>query len=366
MKTLKKPRRRGKILLAILASCLLAFAFLVWRECLPTKMDAAEADKFGAFLQYRLQPEPKGEPTKEVDDMQLLTLDYDVEKFRDGAVIASDTQGLAGLPQVTPGAFQEFFKGQVSAKFPYIWPYVIAGSFTVMGNALGDEPVVAFYNPYFDVAIVTKWKFIADADTEPGFRLMETYPVTGRAFVENRASLATDQPIWVDSKAELLEVRIVNAAQQFIAAFEERYPPFGRGAAVLSAEAGSASVAVPLVEDRVFFLLRWVIDAQNPSAKVNYAAGIRQLHDALSASSPGKLEALLPKGNPQGADLFFNLERGIREGMHPYLVINQNVIFVNTVSLPKAFLSVHFEPTGGGYKPAIVALFNLSASYPSN
>lgn len=300
--------------------------------------------------------------------MQLLALDYEVEKFRAGAVVASDTKTLAELPEVTSGAFQEFFKGEISAKFPYIWPYVIAGSFTVMGNALGDEPVVAFYNPYFDVAILTKWRFQAEpaAGKDPGFKLMEAFPVTGRAFVENRVSQSKDQPVWADSQAQLFEVRIVNAAQAFIAAFEQRYPPSGRGSAVLSADAGSAGVAVALVEERVFFLMRWVIDAQDPSAKVNYAAGIEQLRDALSASSPGKLEALLPKNNPQTAELFFHLERGIRKGMKPYLVVDKNVIFINPVNLPKAFVSVHFEPGAKGYRPGVVALFNLGASYPSN
>ncbi len=362
MKILKRSRRR--ILIAILACGFISFGILVGYECLHPGMDKTDVERIGAFFAYRMQSGPKGEPSPEVGATQLLALDYAVGKFRGGAVMVSDTKGIAGLPEVTPGAFQDFFKGKISAKFPYIWPYVIAGSFTVMGNTMGDEPVVAFYNPYFDVAILTKWKFQAGPATEPGYKLTEAIPVTGRAFLENRASLSTDQPVWAKSQAPIFEVGIVKAAQDFIAAFEQRYPPFGRDPAALSVAAGSAGTAVALVEERVFSLLGWVIDAQNPAAKVNYAAGIKQLRSALSASSPGKLETLLPKDNPQRAALFFQLERGVREGMKPYLVVNQNVIFINPLHLPTAFLSVYFEPGAAGYKPGLVALFNLEASYP--
>ena len=98
---------------------------------------------------------------------------------------------VAELPQVAPGALQVLLEGEISTQFPLIWPYVVAGSFTVIGNALGNDPIVAFYNPYFDVALLTRWSFNdhTETETEVGFKLMEAVPMTGRAFIENmRAS----------------------------------------------------------------------------------------------------------------------------------------------------------------------------------
>jgi len=355
----KKSRRLGMVVLV----CGLAFATLVWRECASTEigdMDRDGIDAFAGFLAYRLKEGPKGSPSQEVGDTQLIALGHDVEKFRGAAVMVDDTKALAGLPEVAPGAFDDFLKGEISAKFPFIWPYVIAGSLTMMANALGDEPVAAFYNPYFDVAILTKWKFEAEAAAGPGYQLIEAVPVSGRAFLENRATQSTDQPIWADSPARLFEIGIVKAVENFVAAFEERYPPYGHDAVVLSSDAGSANVAVALVEERVFFLMRWVIDAQDASAEVNYSAAIQQLREALSDSSPDKLEALLPRDNPQRAEFFFDLDDGVCEGMRPYLVVKRNVIFVNPL-FPKVFLSVYFEPGDAGYRPELVALFNLGA-----
>lgn len=366
MKTPKITRRR--IILAIpviLASGLLLAGFLTWLTAVPTTPDGDDAESAQAVFKQQMLKAPETDPAKTADELQLLALGNEVGKFRDGAVTASDTKAMAQLPEVAPGALQDFLKGEISAKFPIIWPYVISGSFIVMGNALGDEPIVAFYNPYFDVAILTKWNFKDETETKtaPSFKLVEAVPITGRAFLENRSSLATDQPVWTDSEA-LFEVRIVKAAQDFVAAFEERYPPFGLDSVALSADPGAASSALALAEDRVFFLLRWVIDAQDPAAPVNYAAAIKQLRGALSAPSADKLAALLPKDNPQAADAFFELGPEIRKGMKPYLVIDKNVIFISPIKLPTGFISVYFTPAAKGYAPELVSLFNLEASYP--
>ena len=50
--------------------------------------------------------------------------------------------------------------------------------------------------------------------------------------------------------------------------------------------------------------------------------------------------------------------------MKPYLVIEKNVIFIDPINLPTAFISVYFEPADKGYVPGLVTLFNLEASYP--
>lgn len=306
-----------------------------------------------------------GDPQTMADALQLTTLDAAVEHFRAGAVGAADTKTLTMLPEVAPGALQDLLTGKITPKYPLIWPYVISGSFFVIGNSLSDEPVVAFYNPWFDVALITKWSFKDLAGAKAGFRLMQAIPVSGRAFLENRATINTDKPIWSGSSS-LFEVRIVNAAHQFIAAFEQRYPPFGRDSATLAADNTTVATAISLAENRVFSLLRWVIDAENPAAPINYAEGIKSLRDALSASSPAKLSALLPKDNPQDADTFFRLPPEIRKGMKPYLVVDRNVIFLDPRNLPTGFISAYFPPDGAGYNLGLAALFNLEASYPDH
>lgn len=364
MKKSKRSRRRKLVYSALILFFLLFLSFFSLKVVDEYQKGVAQTpmrEKIAAFNAYHLSPEPRGAPSREMEMLQILVVEGVSGDFRQAAVMVQDTQSLANLPQVMPGAFGEFLQGEVSAKFPLIWPYVLSGSSVVLGNTLSAEPIVAFYNPYFDVAILTKWAFRTDSDREPGFRMVEAYPVNGRAFIENRASVAEDQPIWAGSDAKLFELGLVKAAQNFMTAFKERYPPAGNEIADLSGLASSAAVALSTVEDRVFYLMRWVIDAQNPDAEVNYADGIKQLHEALSASSEGKLQKLLPEANPQKSDVFFNLPRAVREGMQPYLVIDKNVIFVNPLLASQFFLSVYFEQGSEEYQPELVLLFDLSA-----
>lgn len=339
----------------------------IWEQEMKSELAAFDSATVRTSLTEYMLKEPKSEPSESVDEMKLLLLGYDVEQFRDGAIKVSKTKAITELPQVTPGVLQGLLGSEISAQFPYIWSYIMAGSITVLGNTLSDEPIVAFYNPYFDVILLTKWRLEAQSDTaaKTGFKLIEALPVTGRAFNENRDSLPTDQPIWTDSEV-LFEVRMVNAAQNFVTTFEDYYPPFERDATVQLADVEVAAIdaAISVAENRVFAMLRWLIDAQNPDATVNYAGAIKQLQSALSMDTPDELETLLPTDNPQMAAAFFELSPDIRKGMKPYLVIDKQVIFIDPINFPTGFITVYFEPTDTGYIPALVALFNLEASYP--
>ena len=272
---------------------------------------------------------------------------------------------MAQLAQVTPGALREFVDGEISAQYPYIWSYILAGSFPVIGNALGEDPIVAFYNPYFDLALLTHWRFADAAESAAGYKLMRAVPVTGRAFIENRAPLATDEQVGSDAPTAI-EVRIVNAAQAFVASFEERYAPFGQLSTFPVVGTSAKRTAISIAENRVFYLLQWVSAARDPDAPVNYAAAIAALQGALSAATPGPLEGLLPADNPQSAALLFSLDADIRAGMKPYLVIDKNVIFIDPVNLQTGFISAYFQPAGQSHVPALVMLVDLAASLPAN
>ncbi len=324
------------------------------------------ADTVRAFLQKEVvTPEKEERPKYVVDDIQMILLSQDIDRFRRAAIIESTVDAMANLPEVMPGTLKAFQEGDISTTYPYIWPYVLAGSSVMVGNSLGDDPVVAFYNPYFDVAILSRWQFQDDEESPKGvgFKMVEAVPVSGNAFRENRPTGKTDEPAWADSTAELFEVRIVEATQKFLISFEKRYPPFSDKSVNLPAV--NPSTAIKLIEDRVFFLLRWVKDAQDPSASVNYAKEIDEIRKSLSAPTQGRLADLLPEDNPQDASAFFRLGREIRSGLKPYLVINRNVIFIDPINLPTGFVSVYFEPTPGkGHSLALMTLYNLEARYP--
>jgi len=298
---------------------------------------------------------------------QLILLEATAEHFRTHSVTASEISNMSQFQQVRPGALARLLNAEISQTYPYIWSYLLAGSFPLFGHGLSDSPIVAYYNPYFDLALMTQWDITAASDTTSTsiFKLKKAWPVTGRAFIESRASLASDTPPGSEP-GTLFEVKIVHAAQAFTNSFEARYLPFERTTIALSIDAEVEQQSISIAENRIFSLLQWVSDARSISAPVNYANGIESLQGALAANSPDQLKALLPVNNPQSAEELFILPQTIRSGMTPYMVIDKNVIFIDPIKLPTAFISAYFEPEGVEYTLALALLFDLHTRYPGN
>lgn len=298
---------------------------------------------------------------------QLILLEATADHFRIHSVIAPEINNMSQFQQVTPGALAGLQNSEISQSYPYIWSYLLAGSFPVFGHGLSDSPVVAYYNPYFDLALMTQWEMgtANDSASTGVFKLTKAWPVTGRAFIENRDSLASDTPPG-SGVGKLFEVKIVNGAQGFTNSFEDRYLPFDRTTIALSIDAKVEQQSISIAENRIFALLQWVSDARSISAPVNYANGIETLQGALAATSPEQLKALLPANNPQSAEELFILSPTIRSGMTPYMVIDKNVIFIDPLKLPTAFISTYFEPVGVEYTLALALLFDLHTSYAGN
>lgn len=335
------------------AFALAAFVILSVNSAAQDGFDAASVR---SFLEKRTIHVPKAEPASAEDDQRMLTLGVAIVEFRSKAVTKSNIGDAENI------ALDVFRESKVSRKFPYIWPYIVAGSFYVGGNSLSDEPIAALYNPYYDVVILTRWKL------SPGgtrFDLTEAVPVCGRAFMENRSTQPEELPIWTDSKA-VFEVKFVEAAQNFVREFEKRYPPFGRNPAPRLNRTAGTKNAVATIERRVMHSLKLVRDAVDPKAPVNYASEISKVKNALSSPFSSKLERLLPEINPQNAQHFFQLGPKIRAGMEPYLVIERTVILIDPENLPLGFISLHLDPEDKSEPVEILALFNLEGRYPVN
>jgi len=309
---------------------------------------------------------------KVLEKAQLHLLEATAEHFRVHAVIAAKAADISQLKQVTPGAIQGLLEGEVSQSYPYIWSYFLAGSFPIFGHALSDSPIIAYYNPYFDLALMTQWEVTATSHaaavtdtTTTDFKLSKAWPVTGRAFIENRDSLASDTPSGSEAST-LFEIKIVNAAQTFTNSFEDRYPPFERTVAVLHLNAETEQQSISIAENRIFSLLQWVSEARSHLAPVNYANEIETLQGSIAATSSDELSTLLPANNPQSAQELFLLPQNVRTGMTPYMVIDKNVIFIDPINLPTAFISAYFEPSEEKHTLALAVLFDLHTSYHGN
>ncbi len=348
----------------------LIFTALFIASTSASAQDGFDADSVRSFLEKRMVHVPQSEPASVDDDYRMLVLGIALNEFRETAVLSARIDVAEQFSDSTSGALKALQEGEFSSQLSFLWPYVIAGSFYVVGNSLSDEPIAALYNPYFDVAILTRWKAVEGAVDKEGevdlqFQLTEAVPVNGSAFMEKRISRLSDLPVWTDSKAAF-EVKFVEAAQNFVRKFEDHYPPFSRNSAPNFQNPEGTRNAVAVVERRVIYCLKWVRDAQDPKAPVNYASEIKQVQGALSSPFSSKLERMLPDINPQRAEAFFRLGSNIRKGMKPYLVVDKTVILIDPVNLPLGFISLHVEQDKKTGPVGLMALFNIEAQYPIN
>lgn len=146
------PRVLTRILVAAAAGLFLLVGVSIWSALMDPETEELNGEEIAGFIENQMLELPEDEQIEVLQDMELLVLADDVGVFRQAAAEASTIDAVAALPEVEPQALDEFVNGEISKKFPYVWPYVLSGSIYALGQIRGAEPIVAFYNPYFDVA----------------------------------------------------------------------------------------------------------------------------------------------------------------------------------------------------------------------
>ena len=100
-----------------------------------------------------------------------------------------------------------------SLSYKHVWPYFFSGALLVTGPA-SDPPIIAFYNPYADAALLTEWSRSAD-----GCRISNAAVVLGSELVGTDHVSATDAPRWCKQEGPLFE-----RLEESLASFRQEFP----------------------------------------------------------------------------------------------------------------------------------------------
>jgi hypothetical protein len=283
-----------------------------------------------------------------VEELLLVELWGKATQFRKLAVDKPKLDAWKRSALVRPGALDRLEQGKITPVYRELWNWVLMGSQVVAGSTMSDAPVVAFYNPFIDAALLTTWTHVDDK----GWKMADAVPVTGAAFVARRASRDGDRPGY--GKGAALEEGIVANSRRFIASFEAQYPPFGRqNRGVAAGEAGTRA-ALKYIEEGSYALIGMLASSEG-AAQVE----VRSIHRAMTERTSDTLSLMVGAGSPLSAEGYFRLSQRTREQMTPYFSVGGVTLSVDPESLD-GFASLRLD--GGSQSRAGAALGYFSFS----
>jgi hypothetical protein len=268
-----------------------------------------------------------------VEELLLVELWGKATQFRKMAVEKPRLDTWKRSALVRPGALDRLEQGKITPVYRELWNWVLMGSQVVAGSTLSDQPVVAFYNPFIDAALLTTWTHVDDK----GWKMSDAVPVTGTAFVARRASRSGDRPGY--GKGTALEAGIVANSRRFIAAFEAQYPPFGRQSRGVAGGDAGTQAALKYMEEGSYALIGMLASSEGAAQPE-----VRSIHRAMTERTSETLAQMIGSASPVSAEGYFRIPQRTREQMTPYFSAGGVTLSVNPDSLD-GFSSVRL---GGG------------------
>jgi hypothetical protein len=120
-------------------------------------------------------------------------------------------------------AFDFITQNKMFAKTPLAWEYFFSAAVTIMGNYNGPAYVIAYYNPFLDVAILTRWTM----DSKQIAKIAAASVRSGTELSGRPANSEASGPRWMASD-DAMPIALRNQYASFMATFTETFPPDGQ------------------------------------------------------------------------------------------------------------------------------------------
>ena len=266
-----------------------------------------------------------------------------------------------GIAQTRGGHVLDFLRESAEGReLPQAWAMLFAGSVVLVGGVQTPAPVVAFYNPWLDAALLTRWVLVDDVPAVEAAALWiaSDFPRAAADGIEPVAAR------WLHDSAtrpapEALQQRFA----AFVAAFDRAFP-LGAGQLADIAPTGGRAAAVPFVAGQARQALAGVIGVQRPSSPL-YRPDLRRFLAALRGADPGALRLLLPEGRPELAEALFALPPELRQRLVPVHALARPggpaVVFLGLAETPRFYLMATL-PAGADGRVAAVSVHDLAPS----
>jgi len=267
---------------------------------------------------------------------------------------ASIADAIARCP-VGP-SLDALLASEIGSSFPEAWAFFFSGSFVLVGDAMASAPVVAFYNPWLDGALITRW-----VDGERGPQMAEAALWIASSFPARDDGMVPRYARWIhDASTTPLPVALRTRYRQFLGAFAQAYPPQGAG--------GGPRLQTP---DQI--VVRDFIELQALGA-MQSLVGIPRLHgdagtqiveflDALRQADREALLSLLGTEQADVADTLLGLPAGLRERLVGIFALTSQrtaLVAFGVSELPRYFILGLFA-TGSDRPPVSVSVHDLES-----
>ena len=235
-----------------------------------------------------------------------------------------------------------------------LWPLFFAGALTLAGNMHGERPVVCYYNPLFDAALLTTW------EVRDGTARIVAVALRPGADIGPGGGGGGPLVRWMVSPKPLTEA-LPEQTAAFAAAFERAYPPEGEARSELPAPAIPPE-AIDGLEGLLFVVLTQLQFLHDPSLS-GIGAVVGEMRGILAGGDKEALARALPARNPVSADDLLHLPLDARTEVRPvYAVVSERklLVFLASTSAPGVLGVYEFALDGGRAEARSLIFFDVT------
>jgi hypothetical protein len=300
-------------------------------------------------------PQQPGDAGGPPDNPQAADLVKAATLFR--TIAAADVRDALETFEARPQF--EFLTADASyQESPGAWAFFFATTITVVGNCGAAEPTVAYYNPFLDAAVLTRWKTRADGEPRIAGASLRLGSELIRGGPARQAALAP----WMTAD-ESAPRALQRQYRAFMNAFSARFPPLGQ--TPWAAYAATSKTAMEVTGDMAL-LQAASLDAMQNSAESPVRPLLREFHIALAAADSARLSRILPRDNPMSAEALVGLPTLFRAHLCPVHMLTDGkraMVFVGDSRALRFYGLVQYE-TEPTVRIKSVAVFDLAAEEP--
>ena len=238
-----------------------------------------------------------------------------------------------------------------------LWPLFFTGALVAAGTGTGGRLVVAYYNPFFDAAVLLGWR--VDDSTARIDRLAVRL---GASLSASNGAAPREPARWLVS-SEPAPLALATQTRAFLADFEARFPPSGRGGrfpgpAVVESE-------LELLEAHLVVQLTQLVALHDRTVS-NVGDYLLDVRRRLADGDAAGLEALLPAGSAPSAQTLAGMHPEVREevrAQYAVLADQAAVLFLTPGGAPRfcGILELALDPPNRRATPRRFTFHDIGA-----